>query len=157
ARGRPGRLAYAGSLLTYALALLSKAAAITLPGAIVLIEWVRGRRLVGRFWLRLAPYLVLSIAGGMELIGLVPAHIEAPPLAARLALACRSFWIYLGTFLWPHDLVPVYPRWPLAGVGSAELLAIAGLAGMAAAGVTLRSRLPRLVLVGAGLFVMNIA
>jgi tetratricopeptide (TPR) repeat protein len=52
--------------------------------------------------------------------------------------------------------VAVYPRWSLAGVGLAELLAIAGLAGIAAVGVALRNRLPRLVLVGAGLFVINI-
>jgi tetratricopeptide (TPR) repeat protein len=154
--GRRGALAYAASLFSYVLALLSKAPAITLPVAIVVIEWVRGHRLDGRVWLRLVPFLALSVAGGLELIGLVPAHIEAPPLATRLALACRSFWFYVGTFLWPFSLVPVYPRWPL-GVGLAEALAIAGLAVTAAIGIAFRKQWPPLVLIGAGLFVVNIA
>jgi tetratricopeptide (TPR) repeat protein len=156
AAGRRARLAYAASLVAYALSILSKAPAITLPGAILLIEWAEGRRLEARFWRRLVPYLLLSVAGGIELLGLVPAHIEPPPLATRLALAIHTFWFYLATFVWPRELVPVYPRWPLSHIGPSEIIPLIGIVALIAVGVLVRNRLPRPILIGAGLFVMNI-
>ena len=154
--GRRARVLYGASLLVYALALLSKGAAITLPAAIVLVEWLRGRRLDRRFWLSLTPYVVLGVAGGIGLVRNVGPDIQGPPLGLRLALACRAFWVYLATFLWPHPLVPVYPRWSIRPLGLPEHLSIAGLAAVAIAGTVVRRRLPRLMVVGAGLFATNV-
>src|SRR5262249_38950135 len=53
---RVRRAPYVSSIVLFAMALLSKAAAMTLPAAIVLVEWGRGRRLDRRFWLSLVPY-----------------------------------------------------------------------------------------------------
>ena len=75
-------LAYGASLLLFVLSLLSKGAAITLPAALVLIEWARARRLDRRFWVSLAPYVALGLLGGVGLLRLVPPTLEAPPLQA---------------------------------------------------------------------------
>jgi len=152
----PAAVFYAASLLLFVCSLLSKGAAITLPAALVLVEWSGGRRLDRRFWLGLLPYVALAIGGGMGLLGLVPASIAPPPLAVRLVVACRAFWVYLATFLWPHPLVPVYPRWSLAATAPANLSALLGVPAMAALGWAARRRLPRVVLCAAGLFVANI-
>jgi tetratricopeptide (TPR) repeat protein len=152
---RPGRMAYASSLLLFAGALLCKGAAMTLPAAIVLVDWARGRRLDRRFWLSLLPYVVLGVAGGIGLLLGVPAPVKPPDAASRLALAARAFWFYVGSFFWPSGLVPIYARWPL-GLGMHEALALLTIGATVVAAIILRARLPRLVVLGAGLFVTNV-
>jgi len=147
---------YAGSLLLFALSLLSKGAAMTLPAALVLIEWSRGRPLGRRFWLSLAPYVALGILGGIGLLRLVPATMPVPSLGVRLAVACRAFWLYLATFLWPHALLPIYPRWSIAQMAPPDLAAALGVVALVAVGGAARARVPRVIVVGAGLFVTNI-
>ena len=157
---RPGSgaaLAYAASLVLFVLSLLSKAAAMTLPAAFVLAEWARGRRLDGRFWLSLVPYIVLGVLGGIELVQLVPATLDVPPLESRLRVACRALWFYLAKFLWPHPLVPVYPTWSIAHLDVPDVLAALGVVGLAVAAVALRARVPRVMVFAAGFFVTNIA
>ncbi len=157
-RAKTGHAALAGavSLLLFTCSMLSKAAAISLPAAFVLIEWGSGRRLDRRFWLSLVPYVALAVLGGVELTHLVPATISGPHLGVRLTVACRTFWTYVWSFLWPHELVPVYPKWSLHHADFHDLLAAFGVVGLAASGVLAGARLPRTVLVGAGLFVTNI-
>jgi Flp pilus assembly protein TadD len=153
---RPG--GYAVSLLLFILALLSKGAAMTLPAAIVLAEWTRGRRLDRRFWLGLLPYVVLAVAGGVGLVHNVGPTIRVPPLGTRLAVACRAFWVYVAIFLWPHPLMPVYPGWSVAWTDPRNILAAIGLiAVLVALGwAATRVEVPRLVVFGAGLFVTNV-
>ena len=154
--GRPAPLAYAVALLLFALSLLSKGAAVTLPAALVLLEWYRGGRLDRRFWLSLAPYVALGLVVGLHLTRLVPATLAVPPLVSRLAIACRAFWFYLATFVWPYPLVPVYAKWSLAPAGPAVLAAL-GLAALATVAAAVRARVPRVVLFGGGFFVVNLS
>jgi tetratricopeptide (TPR) repeat protein len=153
---RAGVSNYAGSVLLFALSLLSKGAALTLPAALVLVEWARGRRLDRRFWLSLVPYVALGILGGVGLLGLVPATLEVPPLESRFAVACRALWFYLATFLWPHPLVPVYPTWSLEVTSPSNLVAALGVLTLVAVGIVTWRRVPRIILFGVGLFVTNI-
>src|SRR5262249_55055060 len=67
------------------------------------------------------------------------------------------FWTYLGLFLWPSNLLPVYPTWSLAHFGLPDFFAVVGLVIVAAAAGAGRARIPRSVVVGAALFVTNIA
>jgi hypothetical protein len=66
------RLAAGGSVVLFALGLLSKAAAMTVPAAIVLVEWARGRRLDWRFWRSLVPHGLVALGAGMGLLSSVP-------------------------------------------------------------------------------------
>lgn len=155
-RGRDGHrpaLSYSLSVLCFALALLSKAAAMTLPAALVLVEWARGRLDRG-FWRSLAPHVAVALIAGLALLSAVPAALEAPPLAARVPLAGRIIWFYVGAFLWPHPLPVFEPHWRLQEIGPLPTLAF--LAAVVVAAVVQR-RLPRAALVGAGLFLTNVA
>src|SRR5439155_9816228 len=145
-------LAYAVSLLLFVLSLLSKGAAMTLPAALVLGEWARGRRLDRRFWLGLVPYVVLGVLGGVGLIQ-VKATVPVPPLGDRLLIACRAFWFYLATFFWPHALQPIYPRWSPTWTDPVDVLAVLGVVALAALAWAARARLPRVIVFGAGVFV----
>jgi protein O-mannosyl-transferase len=147
---------FALSVALFAAALLSKRAAITLPAAIVLVEWARGRDLDRRFWLSWAPYAIVGMVGALAVLHRVPAEVAGPPLLMRLGIACRALWFYVATFIWPSGLLPVYPRWPLA-VGAREQVAVVGTLAAVAFGVALRRRLSRTFILGVGLFLINAA
>ena len=155
--GARAPLLYAGALVLFVAALLSKGAAITLPAAFVLVEWGRGGRLDRRFWLGLLPAVALAVLGGFGLLGLIPSAIAVPPLGERLGVACRALWVYLATFLWPHALVPVYPKWAPAPAAPANLLAVLGVVVVGVMAWAARRRMPRVLVVGAALFATNIA
>lgn len=36
-------------------------------------------------------------------------------LTERLLVAGRAVWFYVGKTLWPHPLIPIYPRWRIEG------------------------------------------
>ena len=150
-------VAYVLSLGLFGLGLLSKGAAMSLPAALVLVGWLRGRLLERRFWLSLVPHAVLAIAAGMALVHAVPAQAGVPSFGTRFLLAARALWFYVATFLWPGELLPIYPRWTAAAVGPREYVSLGALVAAAALAVVMRSRLPRLVSVGIGLFLTNAA
>src|SRR5262249_38591428 len=65
-------------------------------------------------------------------------------------------WRYLGLLVWPDPLLPVYPKWSLAPTDPMNLLSALGVVALGAIVWAARRRLPRLVLLGAGLFATNI-
>ncbi len=154
---RVRRVSRVFSVVLFAMALLSKAAAMTLPAAIVLVEWGRGRRLDRSFWLSLVPYGAVAIAGGGALLASVPPGMNTSSFASRIVHAPRALCWYVTTFFWPHDLLVLYPRWDLAPTGSRDVLAWLALVGLGAVGLTLRNRIPRVVALGIGLFLANVA
>jgi Tfp pilus assembly protein PilF len=164
---------YLGALLTYARALdaarwwwglslvlavgslFSKATAVTLPLAVVMLHWACGARFDGRAVSRIAPYFVAAIAGGVLHAG----REEITPtlgLEARLLIAARAIWFYVGKFLWPRGLVPVYPRWP-AGNPTPGLIAGGTLLAAVAVALWQRHRIPRAAWFAGGFFLVNIA
>src|SRR5262249_59746296 len=56
----------------------------------------------------------------------------------------------------PAPLLPVYPKWSLAPTDPMNLLSALGVVALGAIVWAARRRLPRLVLLGAGLFATNI-
>ena len=118
-RERPLRF-YALSLGLYTLALLSKTTACTLPAALVLVLWLRGRPLGARRWLEITPYLALGLAMGLVSIwweghlGNIQERFGvALPWAERFLVSTRAVWFYLGKLVWPVGLSFSYPRWEL--------------------------------------------
>jgi len=146
------------SLLLFVGAIASKnAAAATLPVAIVVVEWARGRALDRRLVVALVPYVALALAAGLVQVAWLPAGGPPPPLAIRVGLAARALWFYVGKFVWPVGLVPIYPRWSTDGIGGAEHRALAVLVAAAATLAALHRVLPRLAVAGLALFALNAA
>jgi tetratricopeptide (TPR) repeat protein len=109
---------YLAALGLFLLALLSKTVTATLPAALLVVLWWRSGRLS---WRRdavpLLPWLALAVAGGLttawveqRFIGAQGAHFGLGP-AARVLIAGRAVWFYLGTLVWPVKLAFIYPRW----------------------------------------------
>jgi len=114
-RRRAGDYALATAL--FAGALLSKTTTAMLPVALwAVLLWRRGWREWTRDLPALAPWVVLGAAAGLFSAWVEKRYIGAEggvfllePLQ-RLALAGQNIWFYLGKFIWPADLMFIYPR-----------------------------------------------
>ncbi|MGA2693137.1 MAG: tetratricopeptide repeat protein [Opitutaceae bacterium] len=99
-------------------ALLSKSVTATLPAALMVVSWWRKGRLSwsreGRY---LGPWFALGIASGLftswveRTIGGAQGGDFDLAFGQRLLLAAHSLWFYVGTLLWPTNLILIYPRW----------------------------------------------
>jgi Flp pilus assembly protein TadD len=133
---RADRIAYALSLLSFLLAMLSKGSVAMLPLVFVGLLWWR-RGLGRRDWLRLAPFFV--VAAGLAVVNVwFQAHgsktdLRPAGFEERLLAAGGIVWFYLGKALWPLHLIFVYPQWrvsvsdwrwwvPLIGVAAVTVL-----------------------------------
>src|SRR3989338_8295991 len=121
--------AYLISIGLFLMAVLSKSAAVTLPLAVLIIQWWKKRPLSAGLWLRLVPFFLIALG-----MGLVAVHVEynqvgaadsARTLAEKFVIVGKAFWFYLWKCLWPLNLSFVYDRWsiprPAHGTGSAAL------------------------------------
>lgn len=111
---------YAASLVFFTLALLSKPMAVTLPAALLIMEYGLGR-LDPRSWVSVksrviekAPFFLLSALSSAVTVwaqnkqgALTP--IEAYPLIDRLTVAVRAYVFYLHKLIAPVGLAPFYP------------------------------------------------
>ena len=145
-RPRPGR--YALDLGLFALALLSKPMAVSLPVVLLLLDLWPLRRLelgppaetlrrAGRLLLEKAPFVLLAVASSAVTVlaqarGGAISSAEKLPLSERAANAALSYVAYLGKLAWPTDLAVFYPHraWTTGGldawqVASATLLLVA--------------------------------
>ena len=113
---QPRRRWYAGSLVLYAAALLSKSIAITLPAALLVWHWWQQGRVTSTDLLRLVPFFVvglvivvgdLSFYRSREFLSLDYSLIE------RTLIAARALWFYAGKLLWPSGLAIIYPLWDI--------------------------------------------
>ncbi len=120
---RPRPSAYLLTAIAFALALLSKPMAVTLPIVLLLLDVWPLRRLsldapIARQAVRLGleklPLLIMSLAAGaltmtaQQSLGAV-AEFQTLPLSVRLANAVVSYVTYVGKTFWPTGLVPYYP------------------------------------------------
>lgn len=151
---------YLSACGSFALALLSKTTASLLPPALILLRWMRGRSVDGRYLLRLAPLFLMSLV-----LGLLTVYCEKYRVGAlgrpwdfsigqRLILAGRVPWFYAWKLLWPLNLAFIYPRWELNALSLLQWAPAA--AGAAAAGVlwALRGRVGRPLLAGLAFFIL---
>lgn len=136
---RPKRLWrwYALTLLFFALALFSKTTACTLPAALILILWLKEKRIDGRRLAQIVPFLALG--AGMGLVTVWWERLYQGPEGKLLSLgaiervlvASHAVWFYISKLLWPANLTFSYPLWkidPTNPLAYGWLAALAGLA-----------------------------
>lgn len=136
---RRGR-SYAAALGLFALAVLSKTTAATLPGALLVVFWWRrGRLSWRRDWRPLLPFFAIGAADGLFVAWVELRVIGAQgsdfnfTLVERGLIAGRAIWFYLGKIFWPADLMFIYPRWLVSQAEAGQYLyPLAALAGLAA-------------------------
>jgi tetratricopeptide (TPR) repeat protein len=150
---RPHHGWWALSLLAFAASLLSKAQALPLPAALLLLDAYplgRVRRLGWRQVLvEKVPHGALAVAAAVvSLLALRAGGVEVTPWAeygpaARVAMVGYSLVFYPAKWLWPADLSPLYELPPrLDPLEPRFLLALAAAALVTAVLVALRRRWP---------------
>jgi tetratricopeptide (TPR) repeat protein len=128
------KLSYLLSLVFFVLGLLSKPMLVTLPFALLLLDYWPLRRWpqtpVKRLLLEKMPFLLLAAASCVVTFQMQQRDNSVTPadtlrLSARLANAVVSYARYLGMTAWPVDLCVMYPHpgyWPAETVAGAALL-----------------------------------
>jgi tetratricopeptide (TPR) repeat protein len=146
---RPTAGRYGALLACYALALMSKPMAVTLPVLLLLLDyWPLGRGSRGPWRLLIEKIPLVVLAGASVVVTLALANAEGlladvHPFAERAANALVSYPRYLGKMAWPVRLgvyYPFPPPWPLATV----LEAVGVLVAVGVAALVLSRRAPYL-------------
>ena len=157
---RTERAAYVPITITLFVAgLLSKPSVVTLP--VACLAWlliVPDRKPAGRGPALLVVLLFLVAAGFGAFV--VSTEISypgiLPPPPYRPLLAAGSIWFYLGKFVFPHELVVIYPRWDVIRHVWVFLLGFAAFAVVIAAVIRYRRSIDPLTLWGGIFFLINI-
>ena len=116
-RGRDWALAF----VLFALALLSKTVAATLPVSLLIVFWWKRGEIQWRRDVRpLAPFLALAVAAGTLTSWVERTFIGARGVefdlsfVERSLLAGRAVWFYAAKLVWPAGLAFTYPRWEVS-------------------------------------------
>jgi protein O-mannosyl-transferase len=140
-RSRPSWRWFVLALATYALALLSKSTACTLPATLLLVLWLKRTPLNRVSVVQVLPFLALGLGMGVLAMWWERYHqgthgqIFALGPVERLLVASRAIWFYAGKLAWPTNLAFSYPRWtinatdPLAYAWLAACVGFAGILG----------------------------
>jgi tetratricopeptide (TPR) repeat protein len=146
---RPGKGLYFLSLGLFILALLCKTVACTLPAALLIIRWMRGRDIGPRYIAGLIPFFALGLAFGLltvwweaNLVG-ASGRVWEMSYIERGMLAGRVFWFYIYKLLAPFDLIFIYPRWRVDSSAMWQWLFPAGMVLAAALLLALSRRIGR--------------
>lgn len=111
---------YGWTIALFLLALLSKAVALTLPLALVVVLWWKyGRIQLKRDLSPIIPFFAIGAAGAFFNAWVEKSYMAAEAidvelgLLQRILLGGRAVWAYMARTVWPVDLNFIYPRWNL--------------------------------------------
>jgi len=108
------------AIVSFVLGALSKPSALTLPVALVALDWFCFRaRLPRRWWLAPMAWVVVTLPMMIVAKRIQPdTSVEfVPPVLARLRVAADALTFYIGKLLVPWPLSPSYGRTPQAVIG----------------------------------------
>ncbi|MBN1344865.1 MAG: tetratricopeptide repeat protein [Phycisphaerae bacterium] len=147
------------ALVCCALALLSKAMAVSIPAVLIVLDVFPLGRLCGRPWRWHLPpcrqvlfekfnfVLFVALAVVVGFLGQAQTgalqSVEAVGLVQRVAIAGYALFFYVSKTVWPVDLAPLYPRPQTIGLLGARFLVPAlAVVGISVVLVAFRRRLP---------------
>ena len=154
---RPWR--YGLVLLLFAAGLLSKSIVVTLPVALLILQWWKNSRITARDLKRVAPFFpVALLITAVDLSSFGSRHgILDYSLPERMLLASRALWFYAGKLAWPTDLAVIYPRWDISLGDPWAYFYLAGATALAATLWFMRHRIGRGPLAGALFFAVTLS
>jgi len=152
---------YLRSVLYYLAAMLAKTSTIMLPLVLLLYSWWKRGTITRSDLRKIIPYLVIALVLGMitfyfQSHGRMADSIRMGSFWERMAGAGMALFFYLGKFLWPTELLPIYPHWTFDKLTLIQILPIPLLAGLFLVLWILRRSWGRHVLFGLGFFVLNV-
>ena len=154
---RPWR--YGLALLLFVAGLLSKSVVVTLPAALLIVQWWKEGRITGKDLQRLAPFfLVALIVTAGDLYSYDSGrHDFDYSWTERLLVASRALWFYAGKLVWPTNLAVIYPLWNISLGDPWAWLYLAAALGLAAVLWLTRHRIGRGPLAGALFFAVTLS
>ncbi|MDE2667809.1 MAG: tetratricopeptide repeat protein [Acidobacteriota bacterium] len=154
---RPWR--YGLALLLFVAGLLSKSVVVTLPVALLIVQWWKTGRITGKDLLRLAPFFLVALL--ITLADLYSYDLGRHNLdyswPERVLIASRALWFYAGKLAWPTDLSVIYPLWNISLSDPWAWLYLAAATVLAAVLWLTRHRIGRGPLAGALFFVVTLS
>ena len=154
---RPWR--YGLALLLFAAGLLSKSIVVTLPAALLILQWWKEGRITARDLRRLAPFFLVALlitTVDLSSIGSRYGFLDYS-LPERMLVASRALWFYAGKLAWPNDLAVIYPGWDISLGDPWAWLYLAGATALAATLWFMRHRVGRGPLAGALFFAVTLS
>jgi tetratricopeptide (TPR) repeat protein len=156
--GKP--LGYRRSVLFYLAAMLAKTSTVMLPASLLLYCWWKRGRVTRQEIMRLLPYLGIALVLGLITIyfqdnGGEVIRVEPGGVITRSIGAGTAFFFYLGKFLLPIGLLPVYPHWTLSPPTVLQVMTLPALAALFLGLWTQRQGWGRHALFGLGFFLLN--
>ena len=154
---RPWR--YGLALLLFAAGMLSKSMVVTLPVALLIVQWWKEGRIGGRDLQRLAPFFLVALlitALDLYSVGSRSGFLEYS-LPERMLIASRALWFYAGKLAWPTNLSGIYPLWDISLGDPWAWLYLAATVLLAAALWLTRHRIGRGALAGALFFAVTLS
>ena len=142
-------LLYAAALAAFTLALFAKTTASVLPAVLLVLVWWKEGRLSWKDLRPTLPFFGIGIALALHTAWLERTMVNATGdewalgLIGRVVLAGRTVAFYAGKFLFPTDLVFIYPRWTIDPSSAVQWLGAAGAAAALVLAFVLRDRVGR--------------
>ena len=154
---RPWR--YGLALVLFAAGLLSKSIVVTLPAALLIIQWWKEGRITVRDLQRVAPFFLVALvitAFDLSSVGSRDVVLDYS-LPERMLVAARALWFYAAKLVWPTNLAVIYPRWEISLGDPWAWLYLAGALALAATLWFTRHRVGRGPLAGALFFAVTLS
>ena len=154
---RPWR--YGLALLLFVAGLLSKSIVVTLPAALLIVQWWKEGRITGKDLQRLAPFFLVALlitVGDLYSYSLGRHNFDYS-WPERVLIASRALWFYAGKLVWPASLSVIYPLWNIKLGDPWAWLYLAAAMVLAATLWFMRHRIGRGPLAGALFFAVTLA
>jgi len=151
----------------FLIAMLCKISMALFPLVILLYAWWKRGRVGWSDLKAAAPFFVISLVLGVTTIwvghSFREAHLQSaanPQIGgflARMALAGQSISFYFSKCVWPVEMIPIYPKWPVDPRSLLSFLPWPILGGVIGWLWTRRANWGRHALLGLGFFLLNLA
>ena len=127
--GKREKKPYILALLFFLFGLLAKSAIVPLPAALLVVFWwMRGKIGWKRDVVPLLPFFAFAMGSGLltrwverRFMGAQGADFSLT-LVDRCLVAGRAVWFYLYKFIWPANLIFIYPRWHIDATAAWQYL-----------------------------------
>ena len=151
---------YVLALGLYALALLSKSIAVTLPATLLVLLWWKQERVSAQDIMRLLPFFIVgfAITLGDYLFYVARGELDLGySFWERVLIAVQAVWFYVGKLLWPANLIVIYPHWDVSVENLIAWLFVAATVGVLILLWSWRHQIGKGPLAGVAFFVITLS
>jgi len=125
-----GKKHYLRSILYYLAGMLCKTSVVMLPPVLLLYCWWKRGRITQKDFKATIPYFLIAFVLGLVTVYFQVDHtpdedaVSNNGIVTKLICAATALYFYLGKFLLPIGLLPIYPRWSLDPPSVAQTLTL---------------------------------